>query len=70
MFCSRDRKAALTPDADMEDDQNGCAALIEELQETFCFHYCVHVCNFNRDHLTAGQMEMTSTLKLNASGML
>lgn len=49
MFCSRDRKAALTPDADMEDDQNGCAALIEKLQETFCFYCCVHVCNYRDD---------------------
>lgn len=40
-FLPRDRKSVPTPDADMEDDQNGCIVLIQELQSSFSF-CCLH----------------------------
>lgn len=55
----------------MEDDQNGCAAFVEKLQDGFCLRCCVHEYSVNCDVLSAtGQMERTNTLKLGASGRL
>lgn len=36
----RDRKPASTPDADMEDDQNGYCVLFQDLLTCFILCYC------------------------------